>query len=386
MTEGAVGPPAAANVRRDQRIFVSYARQDRDKIKGVVEGLRLLGNDVWLDEELSGGQAWWDTILERIRDSDVFVQVITRSSARSHACESERTYATAVGRPVLPIFLEQLPASILPSDLAVLQAVDYVDEAQDRRAFRLAGALQRLPAAPPLPEQLPTPPPVPLSYLVELSDQLRTPTLTLDQQSQIVSRLRKAVGEPDDHAAALELLRQLKTRSDLYYAAAVDVDRLRGEIEAAQGQATTAPPPEQSEPPPRAAEPVPAIHAAAPSAPVSAHTEAASEPSRVAAPPEAGDALEAELRKWNWGAFLLVWIWGLGNGVYRSFLTLVPFYGIYEWIMLGRNGNRWAWENGSWDSVETFRSKQRTWAKWGVGVWVAFWIIAVAANRNSGSA
>jgi hypothetical protein len=353
MTDSVTGPAVAASHRRQQNIFVSYARQDRDRITSVVEGLRLLGNDVWFDEELSGGQAWWDTILQQIRECDVFVQAITPSSARSEACQSERRYAAGVGRPILPVFLEQLPTSILPSDLAVLQAVDYVDEAPERRAFRLAGALQKLPAAPPLPAELPPSPPVPLSYLVELSDQLRTPSLSLDEQMQIVSRLRKAVGEPDDHAAALELLRQLKARSDLFYAVSLDVDRLRAEIEAAETPSVQQQPQPKPDPQP-------------------------------APPPAADGALEAELQKWNWGAFLLVWIWGIGHNVYRSFLTLIPFYGLYEWYLLGRNGNRWAWENGRWESVDAFRVSQRKWATWGVVV-VAFLVVVVIASGSSGS-
>jgi hypothetical protein len=76
-------------------------------------------------------------------------------------------------------------------------------------------------------------------------------------------------------------------------------------------------------------------------------------------------AVETELRKWNWGAFLLGPIWGIGHGVFRSLLTLVPIYGIYEWIMLGRQGNRWAWEQRRWDSIESFRKTQRKWAMWG---------------------
>jgi hypothetical protein len=381
MTESATGPAVAATDRHQQKIFVSYARQDRDKIRNVVEGLRLLGNDVWFDEELSGGQAWWDTILQRIRSADVFVQTITPSSARSQACESERHYATAVGKPVLPVFLEELPTSILPSDLAVLQAVDYLDESPERRAFRLAGALQRLPATPPLPEQLPAPPPVPLSYLVELSDQLRTPSLTLDEQMQIVSRLRKAVAEPEDHAAALELLRQLKARSDLYYAVVADVDRLRTEIE--EARAGPAPAPAPAPAPPPQAEPEPAA-SAPPSPPpeTPAPVEAAPPPAPV--PPATDAALEAELAKWNWGAFLLAWIWGVGNNVYRAFLTWVPFYGLYEWYLLGRNGNRWAWEKGNWSSVEAFRATQRKWAMWGVIV-VAFVVVVVIASSGSGS-
>jgi len=73
-----------------------------------------------------------------------------------------------------------------------------------------------------------------------------------------------------------------------------------------------------------------------------------------------------EIQGWNWGAFLLTWIWGLGNNVLLALLTLVPFVGLVMWIVLGVKGSEWAWQQKRWDSVEHFRRVQRTWAKWGV--------------------
>lgn len=33
-----------------------------------------------------------------------------------------------------------------------------------------------------------------------------------------------------------------------------------------------------------------------------------------------------EIDRWNWGAFLLNWIWGVGNNTFIALLTLVPFF------------------------------------------------------------
>jgi hypothetical protein len=100
-------------------------------------------------------------------------------------------------------------------------------------------------------------------------------------------------------------------------------------------------------------------------------------------PPEADPALEAELKKWNWGAFLLTFIWGMAHGVMRSLLVFVPFYGFYEWVMLGIHGNRWAWEKRRWESVEKFHQSQRSWAKWGIIVTSIVFLI-FAASSGSG--
>lgn len=93
-------------------------------------------------------------------------------------------------------------------------------------------------------------------------------------------------------------------------------------------------------------------------------------------------APEAELAKWNWGAFLLTWIWGIGNGVYRSLLVLVPVYGIYEWIMLGHKGNRMAWEARPWDSFESFHRTQRKWATWAIVIWGLVILIIIISSAS----
>ena len=75
-----------------------------------------------------------------------------------------------------------------------------------------------------------------------------------------------------------------------------------------------------------------------------------------------------EIRGWNWGGFLLSWIWGIGNNVWIALLALIPYVGIVMAIILGIKGNEWAWQKKKWDSIETFKKTQRTWANWGAGV------------------
>jgi hypothetical protein len=77
-----------------------------------------------------------------------------------------------------------------------------------------------------------------------------------------------------------------------------------------------------------------------------------------------------ELDRWNWGAFLLNWIWGIGNNTFIALLTLVPGIGFIMMFVLGAKGSRWAWRNGRWDSVEHFKRVQRQWAIWGVVIYL----------------
>ena len=88
--------------------------------------------------------------------------------------------------------------------------------------------------------------------------------------------------------------------------------------------------------------------------------------------------LPYQIRRFNWGAFCFNFIWGIFNNSYLTFLIFIAFfipvnYAIYSGIVsivlgiwFGINGNKWAWENKEWKSVEHFNYVQRKWAIAGV--------------------
>lgn len=86
-----------------------------------------------------------------------------------------------------------------------------------------------------------------------------------------------------------------------------------------------------------------------------------------------------EIKGWNWGAFLMPWLWPVTNNVWIGFLALVPQIGWLVSIAMGSRGNEWAWKSRKWRSVEHFKAHQRGWAIAGIlfgipvslGLWVA---------------
>jgi hypothetical protein len=70
--------------------------------------------------------------------------------------------------------------------------------------------------------------------------------------------------------------------------------------------------------------------------------------------------------RWNWGAFLLRWIWGIGNNTFIALLMFVPLANIVMPFVLGVKGSSWALRNKRWDSIEQFKRVQRKWTVWGV--------------------
>lgn len=83
--------------------------------------------------------------------------------------------------------------------------------------------------------------------------------------------------------------------------------------------------------------------------------------------------LDIVAKRFNWGAFFLSWIWGLANRSYitlvifpAAILSIIPFLGIFVQLGLcvwfGINGNKWAWQNKKWNSIEEFNAVQKKWA------------------------
>lgn len=99
-----------------------------------------------------------------------------------------------------------------------------------------------------------------------------------------------------------------------------------------------------------------------------------------------------EIKKFNWGAFVFGWIWGVGNKTYLALLGLLPIIPYVVWIfgisngsfappsflmivgwifgivwmfVLGFKGNEWAWKAGEFKNPEEFLVIQRTWNRAG---------------------
>jgi hypothetical protein len=203
------------------RIYLCYSRRDAEQASQLRTDLRQLGHDVWLDDMLAGGQAWWDAVLSRIRECDLFVLALSPSCAASQACMAEAGYAAALERPILPVVVGPVDFAALPPSLADRQAVSYVNRGPED-AIRLAAGVDHLGRTPALPSPLPVPPPVPVSYGTDLGRELDRPSLSPDEQIALVSRLKLGLGTDPD--TGRELLRRLRDRPDLTWAVAKEID------------------------------------------------------------------------------------------------------------------------------------------------------------------
>jgi len=225
-------------------VFVSYSSRDRDAVKNLTEGLQAAGEQVWMDQRLAGGEAWWRAILEQIRGCDVFIVALSQNSMESRPCQAELQYAQALDLPILPIQVGGVDSMQL-NPLAAVQAIDYRHPTPDT-AMRLVAALyQERARRQPLPEPLPDEPAVPFEYLIRLYTIIAGPDqLSPRDQAALVAQLQVGLREDGQHEAARKdivmLLGKLRDREDVTWRTRTDVDAILASIDAVSATSPTA--------------------------------------------------------------------------------------------------------------------------------------------------
>src|SRR4051794_38271298 len=157
-----------------KKIFVSYARGDRPRVEQLVADLRGSGHTPFFDEELAGGQDWWDALLTQIEGCDAFMPALTQRYLRSVPCKLEADFATSLDKPFLPIALETISPRFCVPRIASAQWVTY-DAAERSTILDLMRAINSMADAPSLPATMPQRPPAPVSYLTDLKSKIDSP-------------------------------------------------------------------------------------------------------------------------------------------------------------------------------------------------------------------
>ena len=93
--------------------------------------------------------------------------------------------------------------------------------------------------------------------------------------------------------------------------------------------------------------------------------------------------------KFNWGVFLLTWIWGLYHKKYLTLIMIpigivtyfIPFVGwlipLGVGIWFGIKGNEWAWQGRRYNSIAQFHESQKKWAIAGIIVIALFFVLCL---------
>lgn len=92
-----------------------------------------------------------------------------------------------------------------------------------------------------------------------------------------------------------------------------------------------------------------------------------------------GGSIPEGVKGWSWGAFLLNWVWAIGNRTWIGLLALIPYVGFLVAIWLGFKGREMAWKSREWRDLEHFNQVQKKWSKWGVGLTLGVFLLGILA-------
>jgi TIR domain len=219
--------------QRGSQLFISYARTDAAIVDALVGELRELGYQPFFDSDLTGGQAWWDTLLDRIEASDVFLPVLSQHYLDSEACYQEADWAASVGVAFLPVDVARVDPRLCPRAIANANWVRYELEGRSSLA-RLSHALRtiepgsRPPVNPPRPE-------IPMTYFGELEREISGP-LDWERQLVVIATLKGRLGSRED-ALARRLLRQLQGNQRISYTGWREIEAALKQVPPADDQA-----------------------------------------------------------------------------------------------------------------------------------------------------
>ncbi len=200
-------------------IFVSYSSKDRALVEELAADIDLLLDNVtiWFDRELnrSGGHQWWQLICEEIRRCDVFVNVLTPHVLKSEPCRREYSYACALGKPVLPVMLEDVEIRHLPVELQAAQIVDFrLRSREQQRSLKFS--LRNVPLAPSLPANaLELAPDAPLDPAGVLFDRIARLSADPDQQRLLILDIEDLHENEGFQIFIPDLLMRLLERDDV---------------------------------------------------------------------------------------------------------------------------------------------------------------------------
>lgn len=102
-------------------IFISYASEDRARVRPLAEALQERGFNVWWDRSLAAGQDYTAIIEKELKDAKAVIVVWTQSSANSTFVRDEAGRARDEGR-LVPVMLDTVQ---IPLGFGAFQAEDF---------------------------------------------------------------------------------------------------------------------------------------------------------------------------------------------------------------------------------------------------------------------
>ena len=127
-------------------VFISYSREDKDRVLDLAAKLRVAGVSLWIDQGgIDGATLWGEEIVKALENAKVLLLVVTESAVRSHNVAKEVVLASERKGHILPVHLEptQIPSS-LRYPLAGIQHIEYFQGDADTNLRTILRSLERV--------------------------------------------------------------------------------------------------------------------------------------------------------------------------------------------------------------------------------------------------
>ncbi len=127
-------------------VFVSYSREDKDRVLGLVSQLRTAGVSVWIDQGgIDGATQWGEVIVNALDSAKVLLLMVSESAVRSHNVLKEVVLVSERKGNILPVLLEPttIPAG-LKYPLAGIQQIELFQGEPLQQLESVVRSLQRL--------------------------------------------------------------------------------------------------------------------------------------------------------------------------------------------------------------------------------------------------
>jgi adenylate cyclase len=133
-------------VSEAEDVFVSYSRQDNDKVQALTGRLRAAGVRLWMDvRNIDGAAMWGEEIVNAVANSKVLLLLVSKTSVNSQNVVKEVLLASERKGHILPVDLEptEVPGS-LKYALAGIQHIEYFRGNPDDQMQSILRSLERL--------------------------------------------------------------------------------------------------------------------------------------------------------------------------------------------------------------------------------------------------
>ena len=216
-----------------ESLFIATDRLSSGSFSVLASDAMALGYYVSWDRDIPGGPGWWTKILDSVERAEAFLYGLTRSSITYAPCEDQLTYAETLGKPILPVLLDDDLSDLdIPPRLGNLQRINYQDGTSGSMA-RLFSVLRGLSMGP-SPPTPPSRPDCPAEFALDLYSVVGSPgPLSREKQYAALDQLGRLVDSGFSNIELGTLISRLyDRRPDMAIGAAHQLDELKAALDA----------------------------------------------------------------------------------------------------------------------------------------------------------